>query len=185
LGADLHRGTSGLFGSLKDLVVRWCDDDAAKRGNNRMLFAHVVHNLKGEPYLNTLRPLFNEVRQRAGLFWVRRHMLKHTGVTFCTAAGMSQRQISLAYSTSMFTLEKTYTHLHEEWSKIGREFDESRLYIRNLRKLTSLSAEEYFGGTVPLSKPRRRGTRSRLPLAQPMSTPAQRAYLQRASTVAR
>ena len=177
-----RRGTSGLIRSLRHMAVRWCDRDAARRGKRRDRFVHVVHRQNGDPFTNYIYTLFREVRERAGLPWVKPHYLKHSGVTYCTAAGMSQRQLSLAFSTSMFTLERTYTHLHEEWSKIGRNFDESRLLIRNLKRLTTMSAEEFYGGAVPLPPPRRRGLRARLPLARPMTPAMRNAYARKAAS---
>ena len=43
-------------------------------------------------------------------------MLKHSGVTTLTHAGMDRAAISYAYSTHPDTLQKYYTHLNEEWS---------------------------------------------------------------------
>lgn len=176
-----RRGTSTLLGSLKHMAVRWCAEDAAKREKSTLKYTHVVHNAAGLPYSNTLRLLFVEVRNRAGLLdWVTPHKLKHTGVTFCTAAGMTQRQVSLAFSTSMYTLEHTYTHLHEEWHSVARVFNESKLYIRNLRHLTAPSAEEFYGGIVPLPSPPESGNRTRSPLAARLTSKEHALYMRRA-----
>lgn len=172
-----RRGTSALIGSLRELAVTWCDRDAARRGKRRDRFVHVVHKLNGDPFSGYIYSLFREVRERAGLPWVRPHFLKHSGVTYCTLAGMSQRQVSIAFSTTMFTLERVYTHLREEWSKIGTTFDENRLLLRKLKGLTVLSAEAFYGGAVPLPPERRRGLSRRLPLARPMTPAMRKAYV--------
>lgn len=174
--SNKRRGTSKLLGSLPQMALGWKAKDDGLRKGSLIKFVNIVHRQNGLHWKSPMRSLWTEVVTNAGLpDWITPHHLKHSGVTFAALAGMTTRQISLAFSTSMRTLEETYTHLHSTWEQI-LTYDPSKLNLRNIKRLTGPSAEEYYGGVVPLPLPPGRRRRNALPLATPMRGREKRLY---------
>jgi hypothetical protein len=133
-----RRGQSSFNGSLDDLLPAWEAEDRAKRreAKSDLLYANVLHDENGEALAEgRIGDLFREVRELAGLKFVTPHMLKHSGVTTLTHAGMDRAAISYAYSTHPDTLERYYTHLNEEWAS-PRKLDPADLKFFRLRRFS-------------------------------------------------
>ncbi|MBM7486104.1 MULTISPECIES: hypothetical protein [Bradyrhizobium] len=133
-----RRGQSDFNGSLDDLAPKWEAADREKRreAKSDVLYTHVLHDENGEPLAEgRIGDLFREVRELAGLKFVTPHMLKHSGVTTLTHAGMDRASISFAFSTHPDTLQKYYTHLNEEWSS-PRVLDPGDLQFHRLRRFS-------------------------------------------------
>ncbi|MDX3965522.1 MAG: hypothetical protein QHD01_02845 [Bradyrhizobium sp.] len=133
-----RRGQSSFNGSLDDLLPAWEEEDQKKRreAKSDVLYTHVLHDENGEALAEgRIGDLFREVRELAGLGFVTPHMLKHSGVTTMTHAGMDQADISFAYSTHIDTLTRYYTHLNEEWAQ-ARVLDPKDLKFFRLRRFS-------------------------------------------------
>jgi integrase len=143
-----RRGTSDLIGSLATLAPKWEAADRARRGSSRQLFINIVHDEDGLGLARgRINTLFRELRDLAGLPWAKPHMLKHSGVTLCTKAGMSREDISVAFSTAIDTLEENYTHLEADWRR-PRDFNPRNLRLLQLRRFSEQSVEKVYGGLV-------------------------------------
>ena len=145
------RGTSDLFGAVCTMVPSWEKEDRERRvaSKSRQRFINVIHDENGDPLdEKRMARLFREVREYAGLKWVKPHMLKHTGVTLYTYAGMDEEDISLNFSTSFETLDAVYTHLHAKWRK-RRKFAEKNVRLLQLRRFSQRSREKAFSTPAP------------------------------------
>jgi integrase len=138
------RGTSDLAGPIRLMVPKWDKQDRRKRAasGSKQLFINVIHDEEGNPVTeHQMLRLFGEVRELAGLpSSVQPHMLKHTGVTLYTMAGMGEEDISFTFSTTTETLDAVYTHLHQKWRR-PRRFARKNLRLRELRKFSQTSRE--------------------------------------------
>jgi len=144
------RGTSDLFGPIVSMVPKWEEKDRKKREaeKSEQLFINVIHDQDGRALAeHQMFRLFREVRELAGLPWAKPHMLKHSGVTFYTHAGMSEEDISQNFSTSSETLEAVYTHLHSKWRK-QKKFAKKNFRLMRLRRYSHRSREKAFAAPV-------------------------------------
>lgn len=145
-----RRGTSNLLGSLASLATIWHDEDEEARAQAPGLFTHVIHTPEGKsiaprrgaknPRNNRVWYLFKEVRELAGLKWVKPHHLKATGLSFCALAGMPPALLEIEFSTSFMTIWTDYTDLRSTFAKV-LPYDPKNLTLLRLRKLSPPSAE--------------------------------------------
>ena len=89
----------------------WEEEDLAKG------FWFVVHDRDGNQISKSrISALFAKVAANAGLPWVTPHVLKHSGVTQLTLAGLPLHDLAIHFSTRAQTLTDYYLHLEHIWS---------------------------------------------------------------------
>jgi hypothetical protein len=147
--SNKKRGTSGMIGSLSTMSVNWKKKDLAKREalgvEAGMRYTTTVYDENGYALTRSgLDTRLAEVCEYAGLDPIDGHILKHSGVTICSLAGMPLPMVSQEFSTSISTLLTTYSHLHHDWFHPA-PFDPKNLRFLNLRKFSPESFEKVYG----------------------------------------
>jgi integrase len=101
---------SHLIGTLKQKVLEWELEDQL------LGTPYVIHDPDGEE-ITCMRRRFMRVLKKAGLEGVNKHVLKHTGVTLLTHAGLDINTLAVSFSTKAHTLQTEYKHLNFLWLK--------------------------------------------------------------------
>lgn len=105
-----RREPSHLLGTMKKKVIEWERDDML------LQTPYFLHDEAGEA-IHNMTNRFQRVCRKAGLPWVNKHVLKHTGVVLLSHAGLDLTSLAISHCTTEKVLQTEYRHLQFLWVK--------------------------------------------------------------------
>jgi integrase len=129
---------SHLLPPMAKMVKEW------ERADQLIRCPYVFHDEKGEA-IHDMTSRFERLCRKAGLPWVNKHVLKHTGVTLLTHAGLDSVSLAVAFSTFPETLGKEYRHLQFLWIKARTSSQRNlKLEWKDLKRTSPESSEAWL-----------------------------------------
>ncbi|MBX9927246.1 MAG: hypothetical protein K2Y05_12885 [Hyphomicrobiaceae bacterium] len=139
-GADetnKRKEPSHLLGTLRKKVVEWEQADLI------LQTPYVIHDAAGEA-IHSMTGRFERVCRKAGLEWVNKHVLKHTGTVLLSHAGLDLTSLAVAHNTKEQTLQDEYRHLQFLWVKARTSSQRNlKLDLDDLRKTSPESNDAW------------------------------------------
>lgn len=128
---------SKMFPPMAKMAAEW------ERADQLIRCPYVLHDENGDP-IHDMTSRFDRVCRKAGLPWVNKHVLKHTGTTILTHAGVDIVSLAGAYCTTPETLANEYRHLNFLWVNARTSLQRKlKLEWKDLKRLSPESSEAW------------------------------------------